>query len=215
MRRQWKVRVHCYLGCVVCRDSGVASSHSHAFVRRHTVNFFGLLRVCQAFIPLLRAQALARRHVGASRILNLTSLAGTVPTMPGLSAYAASKRAAQAVSEALRYELAGFGIQVGTWCPSFHDTDMVVGASALMDGQWDKLSAHKKKDIYGEGECNWTNCDLQQRQGCHPADVGLQTTFDNCATVSSKSRKRSGGTAPRPSNSCTKPWWRNTCPAPT
>jgi NAD(P)-dependent dehydrogenase (short-subunit alcohol dehydrogenase family) len=67
------------------------------------VNVIGLLAVTRACLPLLRA--------ARGRIVNISSISGLV-AMPGVSAYAASKHAVEAITDALRVELHPFGIQV-------------------------------------------------------------------------------------------------------
>lgn len=75
-----------------------------AIRRLFEVNVFGLLAFTQAFLPCMRE----RRR---GRIVNLSSAAGRVST-PFTGAYSASKFALEAVSDALRLEVAPFGIQV-------------------------------------------------------------------------------------------------------
>jgi short-subunit dehydrogenase len=67
-------------------------------------NVFGLMAVTRAFLPAMRAR-------GSGRILNVGSIAGRL-TFPLFGAYHASKYAVEALSDALRNELAPFGIQV-------------------------------------------------------------------------------------------------------
>jgi NAD(P)-dependent dehydrogenase (short-subunit alcohol dehydrogenase family) len=67
------------------------------------VNVIGLLSVTRACLPLLRA--------ASGRIVNISSISGLI-AMPGVSAYAASKHAVEAITDALRVELHPFGIQV-------------------------------------------------------------------------------------------------------
>lgn len=72
-------------------------------------NLFGLLALTQAFLPLLGAR---RGHAGpAGRLINISSLAGRLAT-PLTGAYAASKHALEAVTDALRVELGIYGIEV-------------------------------------------------------------------------------------------------------
>jgi NAD(P)-dependent dehydrogenase (short-subunit alcohol dehydrogenase family) len=68
-------------------------------------NFWGPFRMIQAFVPAMRAR-------GAGLVVNVSSLSGRVPASPCLGFYAASKHALGAMSEALRYEVAGAGIRV-------------------------------------------------------------------------------------------------------
>ena len=67
------------------------------------VNVIGLLAVTKAFIPLLRK--------GKGRLINISSGHGLL-AIPDKSVYAASKFAVQAISDALRRELAPFGVSV-------------------------------------------------------------------------------------------------------
>lgn len=72
------------------------------------VNLFGLLSVIQAFAPLLGAYPGSERQ---GRVINLGSISGRVTT-PLAGSYAASKHALEALSDALRIELAIYGIEV-------------------------------------------------------------------------------------------------------
>jgi short-subunit dehydrogenase len=67
-------------------------------------NVFGLLAVTRAFLPRMRER-------GAGRVVNVGSVMGRV-TMPLLGAYNASKHAVAALTDALRMELAPFGVRV-------------------------------------------------------------------------------------------------------
>ena len=72
--------------------------------RQFETNFFGLVRLTQLVLPGMR-----RRHGG--RILNVSSMGGRA-TLPGGAFYHASKYAVEAFSDALRMEVAQFGIEV-------------------------------------------------------------------------------------------------------
>src|SRR3954454_23248810 len=75
-----------------------------ALRRQFETNVFGLVRMCQLVLPGMRAQ-------GWGRIVNVSSMGGTF-TFPGGGAYHATKYAVEAISDALRYEVAGFGVHV-------------------------------------------------------------------------------------------------------
>jgi NAD(P)-dependent dehydrogenase (short-subunit alcohol dehydrogenase family) len=79
------------------------------------VNLRGLFLVTQAAIPLLRESR--------GWIVNLASIAGTVPT-PGLATYGATKAAVIALTRSLNDELDGDGIRAIALCPGFVDTPM-------------------------------------------------------------------------------------------
>ena len=67
-------------------------------------NFFGLARLTQLVLP-------GMRRAGAGRIVNISSMGGKL-TFPGGGYYHASKHALEALSDAMRFELAPFGIHV-------------------------------------------------------------------------------------------------------
>jgi NAD(P)-dependent dehydrogenase (short-subunit alcohol dehydrogenase family) len=68
------------------------------------INFWGVVRMTRAFLPLLTAS-------DDARIINLSSLFGLI-SPPGQTAYSASKFAVRGFSNALRFELAGTPVGV-------------------------------------------------------------------------------------------------------
>jgi NAD(P)-dependent dehydrogenase (short-subunit alcohol dehydrogenase family) len=72
--------------------------------RQFETNVFGLLRMAQLVLPGMR-----ERRWG--RIVNVGSMGGRL-TFPGGGAYHATKYAVEALSDALRFEVAGFGVDV-------------------------------------------------------------------------------------------------------
>src|SRR5262249_43914875 len=67
-------------------------------------NVFGLVRLIQLVLPKMREQ-------GYGRIVNLSSMGGKL-VFPGGGFYHATKYAVEALSDALRFEVRGFGIRV-------------------------------------------------------------------------------------------------------
>jgi NAD(P)-dependent dehydrogenase (short-subunit alcohol dehydrogenase family) len=67
-------------------------------------NVFGLVRLTQLVLPAMRA-------AGSGRIINIGSMGGRF-TFPGGGYYHASKHAVEAISDALRLEVAPFGVHV-------------------------------------------------------------------------------------------------------
>jgi len=80
------------------------------------VNVIGLLSATKAFLPLLRESQ--------GRIVNISSGHGLL-AIPDKSAYAASKFAVQAISDALRVELRSFGISVSCLAVGKVDTQVL------------------------------------------------------------------------------------------
>ena len=86
-------------------QSGAVESVPIDQVRRQfETNVFGLVRMCQLVLPGMRGQ-----HWG--RIVNLSSMGGKL-TFPGGGMYHATKYAVEAISDALRFEVRGFGVEV-------------------------------------------------------------------------------------------------------
>jgi NAD(P)-dependent dehydrogenase (short-subunit alcohol dehydrogenase family) len=82
------------------------------------VNLYGALRLCQAFIPLMKKQ-------GYGRIVNVSSDMGSLSKMSGRSgAYRTSKAALNALTRVIASELLGYNIKVNTMSPGWVRTDM-------------------------------------------------------------------------------------------
>ena len=82
-------------------------------------NFFGPLRLSQAFAPVLAAN-------GGGAILNVLSVASWI-NRPLLGVYGATKSAAWALTNGLRHELRAQGTQVVGMHVGFVDTDLTRG----------------------------------------------------------------------------------------
>jgi NAD(P)-dependent dehydrogenase (short-subunit alcohol dehydrogenase family) len=82
---------------------GITEAYTVAEVERlFAVNFFGAVRADRAVLPHMRA-------AGSGLLVHVTSLMGRV-VFPFFGTYSASKFALEALAEAYRYELKGFGI---------------------------------------------------------------------------------------------------------
>ena len=92
-------------------------------------NFFAVHRLCQAVLPVMRAQ-------GFGTIVNVGSMAGQIGVPTG-GAYATTKAALLAYSRVLRHEVAGFGVRTVLVEPGVFETDLgqnqVVGSRVYAD----------------------------------------------------------------------------------
>jgi NAD(P)-dependent dehydrogenase (short-subunit alcohol dehydrogenase family) len=93
--------------------------------RQFDTNVFGLLRVLRAVLPGMRERR-------AGTVVNVSSVAGLV-SRPYGGLYAASKHAVEAITEALYFEVAPFGIRVISIEPGQYGTRLldnaIVGAA--------------------------------------------------------------------------------------
>lgn len=108
---------------VLVNNAGIATfggflqDQDGAATRRHLeTNFFGVLRMAQAFAPVLAAN-------GGGAMLNVLSIASWI-NRPLLGSYGASKSAAWALTNGLRHELRAQGTQVTGLHMGFVDTDL-------------------------------------------------------------------------------------------
>jgi len=110
-------------------QSGALESVDVDDVRRQfETNVFGLIRLTQLVLPAMREQR-------SGRIVNIGSMGGKL-TFPGGGAYHASKYAVEALSDALRFEVAGFGIKVVLVEPGLITTNFEAAVAAAMpDGE--------------------------------------------------------------------------------
>lgn len=95
-----------------------------AIRRQFETNVFGLVRLTQLALPKMRAQRWGK-------IVNLGSMGGLL-TFPGGGYYHATKHALEAISDALRFELRGFGIDVVLLEPGLITTEFGEAATASM-----------------------------------------------------------------------------------
>ena len=79
-------------------------------------NVFGVLRMTQAVLPIMRRQ-------GSGRIVNISSVLGFLPA-PFHGIYAASKHALEGLTESLDHEVRGFGIRACLIEPSYTRTHL-------------------------------------------------------------------------------------------
>jgi NAD(P)-dependent dehydrogenase (short-subunit alcohol dehydrogenase family) len=93
--------------------------------RQFETNVFGLMRMCQLVLPGMRG-------AGSGRIVNLSSMGGKL-TFPGGGVYHATKHAVEALSDALRFEVREFGIEVVVIEPGLIITEFGETAAGSLD----------------------------------------------------------------------------------
>jgi short-subunit dehydrogenase len=99
--------------------------------RQFETNVFGLVRMCQLVLP-------GMRKAGRGRIVNVSSMGGKL-VFPGGGAYHGTKFAVEAISDALRFEVRGFGVHVSIIEPGLIKTDFgktAVGSVPHGDGPY-------------------------------------------------------------------------------
>jgi len=90
-------------------------------------NFFGMLRVCRATLPILRRQ-------GAGYLINISSIAGLVG-VPFQGLYSASKFAIEGLTESLRAEVRPYGVRVALIEPGDFHTGFTAQRSIAIAAQ--------------------------------------------------------------------------------
>lgn len=102
-------------------------------------NFFGTMRVCRAVLPIMRQQ-------GHGHILNVSSIAGRIG-IPFQALYSASKFAVEGFTEALRMEVAPFGIRVVLVEPGDFHTGFTASRRVSRDSASQAYTARQAKAL--------------------------------------------------------------------
>ena len=102
------------------------------------INFWGVVRLTRAFLPLLRAS-------GDARVVNLSSVYGLIAP-PEQVAYAASKFAVRGFSEALRHELEGSGVGVTVVHPGGVNTPIADKARVPADASEEEIEQRRERN---------------------------------------------------------------------
>jgi NAD(P)-dependent dehydrogenase (short-subunit alcohol dehydrogenase family) len=100
------------------------------------VNLFGVIRMTNAVLPLMRRQR-------SGRIVNISSVMGLIPS-PFMALYSSSKHAVEGYSQALDHEVRGSGIRVVLVEPSYTRTTFESNA----------LAADQKSEHYALARAN-------------------------------------------------------------
>jgi NAD(P)-dependent dehydrogenase (short-subunit alcohol dehydrogenase family) len=121
--------------------------------RQFETNVFGLVRMCQLVLPGMRRQRFGR-------IVNVSSM-GANFTFPGGGFYHATKYAVEAISDALRFEVKGFGVDVVIVQPGIIRTGFAEAATTALDeaspqgegpyATFDAAVAKSTREVYEKG----------------------------------------------------------------
>jgi len=124
---------------VLINNAGIAVSgplenlHPERLREQFEVNNVGLLIMTQAFLPLLGADGSKIGPKG--RIINISSVSGKITT-PFMGPYSASKFALEAMSDAMRRELALHGIKV-----------IIVQPGPIKTEIWNKAKTEEREQV--------------------------------------------------------------------
>lgn len=129
------------------------------FQRAFDINVYGVLRVTQAFLPLLGARRDCPHAPG--RIVNLSSISGGI-TIPMIGAYAATKFALEALGDGLRRELSIYGIEV-----------VAIEPGSIRTPIWDKVAADTRYGAtdYAEAMAKMPEVAAQQARQGKPVEI--------------------------------------------
>jgi NADP-dependent 3-hydroxy acid dehydrogenase YdfG len=110
--------------------------------RQFETNVFGLMRMSQLVLPGMREQ-----HWG--KIVNIGSMGGRL-TFPGGGIYHATKYAVEALSDAMRFEVRGFGVDViliepGLIVTNFGETAKASVEEGTGNGPYEHFNRHVAK----------------------------------------------------------------------
>jgi NADP-dependent 3-hydroxy acid dehydrogenase YdfG len=125
----------------------VTEAEGDSIRRQFETNVFGLIRMSQLCLPGMRDQ-------GWGRIVNIGSMGGKL-TFPGGGIYHATKYSVEAISDAMRFEVRGFGVDVVLVEPGLIVTEFASAASTSLDegipddGPYAKFNRHVGKMTVG------------------------------------------------------------------
>jgi NAD(P)-dependent dehydrogenase (short-subunit alcohol dehydrogenase family) len=126
-------------------QSGAVETVSMDGIRaQFETNVFGLIRLTQVVLPGMR------RH-RSGHIINISSMGGRL-VFPGGGVYHATKYAVEALSDALRFEVRGFGIKVVVIEPGLIRTEFARTAVASMPTGTDESYAALERRVAGATE---------------------------------------------------------------
>ncbi|EGD77262.1 oxidoreductase [Salpingoeca rosetta] len=112
------------------------------------VNVFGVVSVTQAFLPMIRENK--------GRIVNVGSLAGFI-AMPGSASYSATKFGLEGLNDALRREMAPFGVSVSIVEPAYVST--AIASKSTGEAAATRWVSREMQDTYA-----WFFADFEEKR---------------------------------------------------
>lgn len=125
--------------------------------RQFNTNFYGVMHVMRAVMPVMRKQR-------SGRVINISSVAGVVG-LKHCGAYGAAKFAVEGLSLSIAQEVEPFGIKVTVVAPGFFRTDLLDSGNA-------KYSKSTIEDYAGEASAESTYSAYDGQQQGDPAKLG-------------------------------------------
>jgi NAD(P)-dependent dehydrogenase (short-subunit alcohol dehydrogenase family) len=121
------------------QSGAIETVQMDAVRRQFETNVFGLIRMSQLVLPSMRER-------GSGRIVNISSM-GANFVFPGGGVYHATKYAVEAISDAMRWEVKGFGVDVVIIQPGLIKTEFGEAAKTSLTaheggGPYDHFNAH-------------------------------------------------------------------------
>jgi NAD(P)-dependent dehydrogenase (short-subunit alcohol dehydrogenase family) len=132
------------------QSGAIESIELDSIRRQFETNVFGLIRMSQLCLPSMRKQ-------GWGRIVNIGSMGGKL-TFPGGGIYHATKYSVEAISDAMRFEVAGFGVKVVLIEPGLITTEFggtavaSIGEGVPDSGPYSRFNDHVAKMTAGAYE---------------------------------------------------------------
>lgn len=111
--------------------------------QQFATNFFGLIRVTQQILPVMR-------EAGEGLIINVSSIVGRL-ALPYASSYVATKYAVEGLSESMRYELEPFRIRVKMIEPGSIATEFGKGSKQIVMSEPYRASMEKFLSVFAKG----------------------------------------------------------------
>jgi NAD(P)-dependent dehydrogenase (short-subunit alcohol dehydrogenase family) len=136
------------------------------FRRQLEVNVLGQLLVTQAMLPFIRS--------GRGRIVFMSSIAGRAMSVPLIAPYSASKKALEAVGEALHYELLPEGIHVALIEPGSIDTPIWSKGDASVEDTLEALPGEGRRRYSALIRRGQAIGSQQARRGISPERVAIK-----------------------------------------